>query len=186
MQEYPTVEQLAEMSRLLSQARIDNWLGECLGSWRWWVLVFLMFAPWFIWTKVVEKKQIHELALFGMFIMVNSIILDELGFELSMWNYPIYIIPVFPRLSSVDYTVVPIVFMLLYQYFPIWKSFFWSLVALSAIFSFLVEPLIVNLGFYVLIKWMYPYSFIIYILVGLISRWLTKFLVDITLKHNTK
>ena len=89
MQNYPTCEQIAEMTRLLTQARIENWLGEGVGSWRWWVLVLLMFVPWFIWAKLVDKKRIHELALFGMFIMVDAITLDELGFVLSLWDYPV-------------------------------------------------------------------------------------------------
>jgi len=186
MENYPSVEQLAEMVRLLSQARIENWLGEGVGSWRWWVLVALMFVPWFIWGKLVDKNKLLELALFGMLIMVYSITLDELGFVLSFWHYPVDIIPVFPRLSSVDYTVMPITFMLLYQYFLTWKSFFWALVALSAVFSFVVEPIIVKLGFYVLIKWMHPYSFFIYIVMGLLARWLTKFSVDIMRKHKMK
>lgn len=97
MQNYPSVEQLAEMVRLLSNARIENWLGEGFGSWRWWVLFVLMFAPWFAWVKLVDKKKLLELALFGMFIMVISITLDELGFELSLWHYPVDILPVFPN-----------------------------------------------------------------------------------------
>ncbi|MDR3589147.1 MAG: hypothetical protein P4N41_05750 [Negativicutes bacterium] len=184
MQNYPSVEQLAEMTRLLTQARIENWLMEGLGSWRWWVLAVLLIVPWAIWAKLLDKKKLLELALFGMFIMVDSITLDELGFELCLWNYPVDVLPVFPRLSSVDYTVVPIVFMLAYQYFSNWKSFFWALVTVSAVFSFVCEPFIAKLGFYVLIKWWYPYSFVIYIIMGLVSRWLVKVFADITRKHN--
>jgi len=157
-----------------------------LGAWRWWVLVALMFVPWFMWAKLVDKKKLLELSFFGMIIMVTSITLDELGFELSLWNYPVDIFLIFLRLSSVDYTVIPVVFMLIYQYFSNWKSFFWSLVALSLIFSFVAEPIIVKLGFYVLIKWMYHYSFIIYIIMGLLAKWLTRFFVDVMRRHNCK
>ncbi|MDR3563707.1 MAG: hypothetical protein P4N59_20050 [Negativicutes bacterium] len=186
MHSYPTDEQLAEMAQLLTQARIENWLGESLGTWRWWVLLALLFVPWFVWAKLADRKNLLELALFGMLIMVNSITLDELGFVLSLWHYPVDVIPVFPRLTSVDYTAVPIVFMLIYQYFPTWKSFFWALTIVAALFSFVVEPLIAKLGFYVLVKWMYWYSFIIYIIMGLLSRWLTKLFADITRRANGK
>jgi hypothetical protein len=94
MQNYPPAEQLAEMVRLLTQARIENWLGEGLGSWRWWTLTVLLLCPWFIWAKVVDKRKLLELALFGMFIMVISITLDELGFDLSLWHYPVDVLPV--------------------------------------------------------------------------------------------
>jgi len=53
---YPSDEQLAEMMRQLTQARIENFLGQHIGTWRWWVLVILLIAPWFIWYKLVDKK----------------------------------------------------------------------------------------------------------------------------------
>ena len=186
MQNYPSVEQISEMARMLTEARIENWLREGGGSWHWWVLVILLILPWFIWAKLVDKKKLLELAFFGMIIMVYSITLDELGFHLSLWNYPVDVIPVLPRLSSIDYTVMPIILMQIYQCFPTWKSFLWALVCVSFIFSFVVEPIIVKLGFYVLIKWMHYYSFVIYIFMGLTSRWLTKVVVDITRNHNGK
>jgi hypothetical protein len=184
MQNYPSYEQVAALTKLAIQARIDNWLGEGFGSWRWWVLVMLLIFPWVIWAKLVDKKQLHELTLFGMIVMVYSITLDELGFMLGLWNYPLDVIPVFPRLTSIDYTVVPIIFMLIYQCFPTWKSFFWALVTVAAVFAFVVEPIIVYLRFYIIIKWLYLYSFIIYIVMGLISKWMTRLLVDITRKNN--
>ena len=186
MTNYPSVEQLAEMVRLLTQGRIENWLGEELGSWRWWTLVILLIAPWFAWFKLANKRQFNELTLFGLIVMVLTITLDELGFELSFWNYPVDVIPILPRLSSVDYTVVPIVYMLIHQYFSTLKRFFWALVIVSTVFSFLVEPIIVYFGFYVLIKWLYWYSFIIYIIMGLFARWVALIIVDVTQKANLK
>ncbi len=170
--------------RLLTQARLENWLGKDLGSWRWWVLVALIIVPWFVWYKLADKKRLVELVMFGLIVMVFTITLDELGFSLSLWSYPVDVIWIFPRLTSVDYTAVPIIFMLLYQYFSTWKSFFWALVALSTLFSFVLEPSIVYFEFYILIKWSYLYSFNIYIIMGLISRLLARILVDITSKHS--
>lgn len=172
------IEQMAEMSRTLTQARIENWLGHEFGSWRWWVLLALLVLPWFVWYKSADRKRLPEIVLFGLVVMVFTITLDELGFELSLWSYPVDVIPIFPRLTSVDYSVVPVVFMLIYQFFPDWKGFFQALVAVAAVFSFVVEPVIVKLGFYVLIKWTYWASFIIYIPMGLLARWITRQFAD--------
>jgi len=176
---YPSTEQLAEMMRLVSQARIEHWLGKDFGSWRWWVLLALLIVPWYIWYRLVDKKRIVEFVLFGLILMGFTVTLDELGFVLSLWNYPVDVIPIFPRLTSIDYTVVPIIYMLTYQYFSTWKSFFWALVVISSVFSFVVEPIIVYLGFYVLIKWLYLYSLIVYIVMGLLSLWIARTLFDI-------
>jgi len=186
MQNYPSEEQLAELTRQLTQARIENFFGHEFGTWRWWLLVVLLIVPWPIWYKFADKKKLVELVMFGLIVMVLSITMDELGFVLSLWSYKYEVLPMFPRLTSIDYTIMPITFMLTYQYFPTWKSFFWAVVAVSGIFSFVVEPLIVKLGFYVLIKWWHPCSFIIYIIMGLISRWMVRTSVDIMHRHNAK
>jgi hypothetical protein len=165
--------------RQLTQARIENWLGQHVGTWRWWTLGGLLIIPWFIWYKLADKKKLPELALFGLIVMVFTITLDEIGFVLSLWSYPVEVIPILPRLTSIDYTMLPIIFMLVYQHFPTWKSFFWALVALSTTFSFVAEPIVVYLGFYILIKWFYWYSFPIYIVMGLLSRWITRKIFDI-------
>jgi len=179
MYSYPTTAELAEMVRLLSKARMDNWLGEGLGTWRWWVLLILLIMPWFIWYKYVNKKQLHEITLFGMIIIIFDVTLDEIGFELSLWHYPIDVIPVLSRLTSIDYAVLPIIKMAIYQYFPTWKSYFWAIVAMSAIYSFITEPLIVRLGFYQVLKWNYMYSFFIYIAMSLCARWIVKKIFEI-------
>lgn len=101
---YPSTPELAEMVRLLSKARMDNWLAEGLGTWRWWVLLIMLIVPWFIWYKYVDKKKLHEIVLFGLLIIIADITLDEIGFELSLWYYPVDVIPLFPRLTSIDYT----------------------------------------------------------------------------------
>ena len=187
MKQYPSTEQLAEMVKQLTQARLENWLGEGFGSWRWWVLLAFLILPWIIWRKYANKKQLLESSLLGMIIMVFSITLDELGFELSLWNYPVDVIPTtFPRLTSIDYSVLPVVFMLMNQYYPTWKSYIWALLVLAAIFSFIIEPIIVYLGFYVLIKWTHWYSFILYIPMGLLARWITRTIIDSTKNANTE
>lgn len=174
MYSYPTNAELAEMVRLLSKARLEKWLGEDFGTLRWWILVILLVIPWIIWYKYADKKQLHELTLYGTIITIYSLTLDEFGYALSLWHYPVEVIPMLPRLTSVDYTLVPIVYMTIYQYFLTWQSFFWAMVAMATVFSFIAEPLIVELGFYELLTWNHIYSFPIYIAVGLCSRWVVK------------
>jgi len=186
MENKPSIEQIAEMLKQLTHARIENWLGADLGTWRWWALLVLLIVPWFVWYKVVDKNRLPELILFGLIVMVFTITLDEVGYNMTLWSYPFDVIPIFPRLSSVDYTVVPIIFMLKYQYFSTWKSFFRALVAVAFVFAFVVEPIIVKLGFYVLIKWKYWFSFLIYIPMGLLSKWITRIVIDVMNEANVK
>ncbi|MBP2642479.1 MAG: hypothetical protein H6Q67_366 [Firmicutes bacterium] len=186
MQNIPTDEQLVEMTRIVTQARTENWLDHIFGSGHWWALLAFTIIPWLLWTKVAARKQIHELMLFGLFVILSSLTLDELGFELTLWSYPFSLIPVFPRLASADYTMLPVIYMLIYQYFPTWKSFFWASVMIAFIFAIIAEPILVRLGFYVLIKWTYWASFLVYIPLGLLARWITRLLMDSSQKANIK
>lgn len=186
MATYPSVEQIAEMTRLLTEATINNWLNQDLGSWRWWILVIVLIVPWLIWYKLAEKGKLAELVLVGLIVMVITITLNDLGFSLCFWSYPVKLVPVFPRLTSVDYTVMPVTYMLIYQYFPTWESSFRALVVVAAIYSFVLEPALVYFGFYVIIKWFYWRSFPIYIVMGLLSRWLASTILAITLRKREK
>lgn len=177
-----SVAEIAEMMRQVTHVRVEKWLDKDVGTWRWWILAVLLIAPWFIWYLLVDKKRLPELTLFGTSVMVIIITLDEAGFVLSLWNYPIDVIPIFPRLTSIDYTVLPIIYMLLYQYFSNWKSFFWALLIASTLFAFVAEPLTVYFGFYQLLKWNYLYSFPIYIVLGLFCRWVVRMIFDIARK----
>lgn len=186
MTNYPSNEQIAEMVKQLTQARIENWLGEAFGHWRWWFLVVVFVLPWVIAYIFVDRKQLRDMALFSLIVMVFSITMDELGFALSMWNYPVEVIPTFPRLSSIDYAVLPVTYMLTYQYCPTWRSFFWGLIAVSTVYSFIIEPILVWMGIYVLIKWTHWYSWPIYIVMGLSSRWIIQKIIDIERKSNVR
>jgi hypothetical protein len=178
MMNYPSNEQLVEMTRHLTQARIENWLGECFGTWPWWFLVALQIIPWLVWFKLVEKRKIVEFSLFGLIIIVVTNTLDELGFVLSLWYYPLKVIPIIPRLTSIDCSILPVAYMLIYQYFSEWKSFFRVMAVASAFFSFIAEPLMTFLGFYQPLTWKHYYSYPIYIVLALACKWLTRIIID--------
>ena len=92
------IEQLGEMMKELTHGTIENWLAHGLGTWRWWVLLGLLIVPWFGWYKIADKKQLDELTLFGLVVMVFTITLDEFGFVLALWTYPVDVIPDIPDL----------------------------------------------------------------------------------------
>ncbi|SDE29386.1 hypothetical protein SPACI_048760 [Sporomusa acidovorans DSM 3132] len=82
----------------------------------------------------------------------------------------------------VDTSVLPITYMLIYQYNSKWSSFLIAIVIMSAFFSFIAEPFLVWLGIYELITWKHYYSFPLYILYGVIL----KFIVDLTKSIQSK
>ncbi|MDR3589013.1 MAG: hypothetical protein P4N41_05070 [Negativicutes bacterium] len=84
---------------------------------------------------------------------------------------------------SANLTSIPITFMLIYQYYPEAKAFLWVTIAISLLFSFVIEPLLVWLGIYRLYHWTYCCSFPIYILLSVAFRLITKRIFAIQSGH---
>ena len=82
---------------------------------------------------------------------------------------------------SLDGALVPVAFMLVYQ----WtlnkkKNFYLYAIALSAIFSFGLKPLLVSVNLFGLNKGMnYFYLFLLYCLMFLISKFITNFFLKL-------
>jgi hypothetical protein len=77
----------------------------------------------------------------------------------------------------VDYVIVPVVGMLLYQKVPNWGWYLLACAATSAVMSFACEPFAVYLGMYRLLKWRYIYSFPIYIALAALFKLLCSLII---------
>lgn len=166
----PTEEQISFVLKHLTYARIDKWLDTELNTFGWWFLIALAVISLVVWWKLVDKRRLLELTFYGFMIMTIDIWFDEVGYELGLWYYPTDIIPVFPPSTSIDYIALPVVYALGYQYCNSWKSYIIVILLMAGVFSFVMEPLLVKFGFYVLVKWKYYYGFPIYILIGVVMK----------------
>lgn len=152
--------------------RIDKkgWLEDELFKGDWWILVGFLIVPWIIWIKLVDNRRITEILLFGLIVIVITTFLDIAGTKLSFWVYPTQLVPGLPRAFAFDVSMVPVAFMLLFQYFNTWKSYSIALVLMAATFAFVGEPFAIWIELVVYMKWKYIYSFVIYILIGMCVR----------------
>jgi hypothetical protein len=145
---------------------IQHWVNHEVFSWNWWVLVGFILVPFIIWLILVDRKRMLELLLVWTLVIIPTSYLDAIGIDLKFWVYPVQFLPVTPRAIPFDVFMVGISYMLLYQYFSKWQTYFKALIVLAFVFAFIGEPLshYLNLVYYV--KWKYYYSFIYYILLG--------------------
>jgi hypothetical protein len=111
-----------------------------------------------------------ETTLFGTLVIIVTTYLDSVGNEIGLWVYPTQLIPLSPEAIEFDYSIVPVGFMLLFQYFRTWKSFVIALISMAAIFAFIGEPLSHLLEAVLYIKWTYFYSFVYYITIGVLIK----------------
>lgn len=177
---YPSTEEVNAIKQQAVTMDVANWLFHDVFTWQWWVLCLLMVVPWFIFAKLVDKKRLSEILFYGLTIMIITITLDEIGSELGFWIYPYKLIGIFSRLTSIDYTTLPVIYMLVYQYFKTWPSFLSASVVLATVCCFVCEPALTAFDMYRLMKWKYYYGFPIYILQAYSARWFTLWVFKIT------
>jgi hypothetical protein len=137
-----------------------------------------------LWWKIVDKSRLYEIILYSALITISVLVLDELGEELTLWDYPYDLLPLFPPLFSVDLASLPIVYSLVYQYFRTWRSFIIATIAMAGIFCFLLEPLLVLAGVYQMLKWKSYYGFPIYIFLAIGTKALVNMIYSIHTKAN--
>ncbi len=151
----------------LSLTRVNEWVQNDVFRFRWWFLLIFFMVSAFIWWKKVDKSRCNEIILYTLLIGIISLVLDELGEELCLWDYPVDIIPLFPPISAIDLASLPMIYSLIYQYFTPWKKFIIATVVMALVFCFVFEPLVALIGVYQPITWRYYYGFPIYIAIGI-------------------
>jgi len=169
---------------VFTEMRMEQWVQDIVFTWQWWILVGLLIVPWIVWWILVDKKRLTPLCLIGMFVLATVSWMDDLGSDLNLWYYPFKIVPVFPQIVPINYAVLPVTFMLIYQYFQSWRSYIKAMLIMAALFSFIAEPALTYLGIYKLLRWKYYYSFPLYMLITISHRWLLEKILAINLKYN--
>ena len=152
------------------QLQIFHWLSYELFTIQFWLLIAMLILPWIIWWKLVDRKRFFEIVIFGLLINILVTTLDEIGCQLNLWEYRYDLEPLFPRLIPMNFSMLPIGYMLVYQYFTKWKTFIIANILLAAIFAFVGEPIFVFVKIYVLFNWRHIFSFPIYILIPVLFK----------------
>lgn len=171
------VNRMMELQRELLSLRYSDWY-EKVFSFQWFSLVFLLIVPWIIWWRLVDRKHIAIIFSFGLLISATSSFLNSNGLNLLLWSYPYKLLPFSQRVYVISYSVLPVTFMLIFQYFRTWKSFATANVIMASIFAFVLQPILKWLGMYTMINWSYFYSFLIYLIMGLGLRLLLQVILQ--------
>jgi len=171
MELWTQVMELREQAYILQLQYFKN---EVLFTFRWWVLILIAIVPWYIWWKLVDKKQLVKITMFGLFNLVIILILDEMGTYTRLWDYKYPILPYVDISLTADITVFTVTHILIYQYFPKWQGFIIANIILAVILAFVMEPLGIWAGYYVPLNWEHIYSLPIYASKALVAKWLTE------------
>lgn len=168
-----TMKDIIEANEAFTQLKKQYFLDHVLYSHQWWFLVALTITIWVVWMFLVDKYRLVPICLIGLFTGLIAIIMDDFGITMNLWNYQYKLSYLTNQFYTVDLAVIPVSYMLLYQYVPRWKNYIIVLITLSLFGTFIAEPFFVKLDIYVLLLWQHWYSTPIYILIGIIVKWIT-------------
>jgi len=166
----PSLESIQRLRDKLARMDLQYWLHHDLFTWQWWLLLALLVLPWLLWWKLIDKRELRYLLMYGLIIMIFVFLLDELGSSLTLWSYPYMLYRLIPTMHPIDITVLPVLYMLVLYYFRRWSTFLPATVVMSAAFSFAAEPLFVLMDIYRLEEWRHVYSLPIYAAIAVVAR----------------
>lgn len=175
-----------EIQKKLTSIHIDEWMKEDVFHLKWWLLIGLILIFLFVWWKAADKSKFRDVCMFAALVTIITMGINEYGEELTLWDYPTDVIPIFPPLSSINLISLPLIYSIAYQYFRTRKSFIWAVLAITAVICLIIEPLIERAGLYQLIKWRHVYSFPIYAAMAIGIREVINKIIHINEKFKSK
>ena len=176
--------QVLKLQWELTAARITEWLQLELFGYKWWILLVLFCITAILLWKKADKSRIVALTIYTAIVVIFILVLDELGQELTLWYYPVDIIPLFPPMTAVNVTCMPFVYMFIYQRFGTWGKFLIATLIMSIVFCFVFEPIFVWGGAYTMLKWKNYYGLPIYFAIAVAAKWLVQVIYSAKAEHN--
>lgn len=172
-----SLQRTQQLISALVQTNIERFYKYGFLTPQWWLLVAFLIVPWIVLIIVIDKKRKLEIISVGMFVAIVTKLLDLVGYNLNFWDYPVQLIPLVPEAFSFDMSMVPVAYMLMYQYLKSWKSYCIGLLCIALMYAFIGEPFCNWIGLVVYIKWKYIYSVLYYILLGITVRAIIRSLI---------
>lgn len=174
----PTHTDIVNLQHTIWEMKLTKWLHHDVFTWRWWTIAVVMIVSFVIWLRLVDKKRLASITMFGLILLVLIIILDIVGYEMDLWSYPVELLIMVPLLE-IDFGILPVIYVIVFQYIMDWKMFIVANIGVAAVFAFILEPVLIWAGFYEADNWKSLYSFPLYILLPLLAKLLTHMIFDI-------
>lgn len=182
--------QITSYQEKLSKIQIEYWhTYSNWESWQFWVMLIAMFiAPLIILYFLIDRRKILLIGFFGLNIHVWFNYINIWGVKKGLWEYPYELLPFLPGNISLDAALIPVLYMLLYQ----WtinknKNYYLYMLILSAFLSFIFKPLLVLHELFKLNKGInYFHIFIAYCILFLLSKLITQIFIILQKKQKVE
>jgi len=170
---------LDEISKLFekgSNLTNDYWQSfSGFNTWQFWFLLALLVLPLVALYFLLDRRKAFHIGFYGYSVHMLFHYIDIYFYTNRLLTYPYKVAPILPTSLSLDTSLVPVSYMLLYQ----WtlnknKNYYLYATGLSLFLSFLFKPALVTFG---LLK-LYPGTNYFHLLLGylsvmLLAKWIT-------------
>lgn len=143
-------------------------------TWQFWVLLSILIVPLLILYFKIDRSKVFLIGFYGYSVHVFFTFTDIYGINNGYWHYPYQIIPALPSIS-IDTALVPVAFMLIYQWtINHHKNYYLYAIITAAIFAFIFKPILVGIGLFRMYDGInYFHLFLGYILTLLVAKLIT-------------
>ena len=156
---------------------MNYWLQFNLGTWQFWISLFLLIAPLVVLYFVLDRRRAFRIGFYGFNVHVWFNYIDNFGVTSGLWTYPFKVFPYLSVNSTLEASFIPVSYMLVYQWaLKRQLNYYVYATVLSATFAFVLKPLMTWLSFFKMYQWVnYFYLFLGYVVIMLLSKWVTDF-----------
>lgn len=144
-------------------------------TWQFWFHVVMFLSPLIILYFAMDWKRALQLGFYGFNVHVWFGYIDDFGSTQALWSYPYKMIPFVAHSIGLDASLVPVSFILVYQ----WtiknnKNYYLYTLLLSLFLSFILKPIFVMHNLFKFNAWAnYFHLFLSYIVILVLSKVIT-------------
>lgn len=170
----------------LKEIGINYWLHySSFNTWPFWINLFMLIFPLIVLYFKIDRRKIFLLGFYGFAVHILFTYIDGIGTNLGYWLYPYKLVPLMPINFMLDVSLVPVAYMLIYQ----WtlnnkKNYYLYIFILCLFFSFILKPIMVMHNYFQFGKGANYFHLLIgYIICGLFSKWVVNFFFYLHIKR---
>lgn len=174
-----TYEMIYHARTTLHNLILAKWLEEDVFSPRWWSMVVLIVLSYLLCFSLFDKRRFSKLFLFGSLLAVGAAVYETVGVNFVLWFCATPVFPIIPCLFVPYLTILPVYYMLIFQYTTTWLQFsLWNLVAVS-VYSFVLQPIFIHFKIVILDNWQTVYHMPMLFAIASLARAVTLLIINI-------
>jgi hypothetical protein len=165
------INEILKLRKKLGDLHFEGWMNDVVFTFQWWFIIITIILPWVIWWNVVDRSRLKNILIVGLLVIIISLLLDGIGTSLRLWIYPYTLLPLEREIfDPADLAILPMFFMLTYQFFTNWKSYLIASTVFAFFGAYIGGNIYEILGIYKILKWKHIYSVPIYLLISIIVK----------------